>query len=553
MFGLPAMEDYEATRASFRLEVPSGFNFAFDVIDRRAAEADKTAFLFVDRSGETVHEHSFAELSRASNRFANVLRGLGAAKGDFAFVMIPRIPAFYQVLMGCAKLGVVAMPGTNLLQPKDIAYRIAKSRARIAIVTAAHAAKVDQVRGDCPSLERLIVVGGAAEGWVSYDIACSEAEATLDRGALEPVGAEDLMLAYFTSGTTAFPKMVPRSHAYGYAHAITGRYWMDLREDDVHWTLSDTGWAKAAWGMVYSPWMMGATVVLYDGDLRFDAEAHLKLIGKLGVTTFCAPPTIYRLFAQMDLAAYDLGTIRHSISAGEPLNPEVIRVWKAATGTEVHDGYGQTETVNIVANYPCLPIRPGSMGKPAPGMDVRIVDEAGREVAEGEVGHIAMRLTEPYPPGLFRGYYEDDEANARCFRNGWYYTGDTATRDADGYIWFVGRADDIITSAGYRISPFEVESALQEHPAVAESAVVGKPDALRGEIVKAYVILAPGFQASDELAVEIQDFVKSQTAPYKYPREIAFREALPKTISGKIRRVDLRAEAKAEAEALTQK
>ena len=547
MIELPKMVDYEVARANFQLEIPQGFNFGFDVIDRRAREADKTAYIFVDRSGEKIEQRSFGHLSRASNRFANALGRLGARKGDLAFVMIPRIPAWYEVLIGCAKTGVVAMPGTNLLTPKDIEYRVNKSAARLAIVTAENAPKVDQIRERCPTLERLIVVGGEREGWTSFESACRAASEELSRGDLEPMGADDTMLVYFTSGTTAMPKMVPRDHAHALAHAITGRYWMDLEEDDIHWTLSDTGWAKAAWGMLYSPWMIGSAIVLYDGDPKFDPDIHLRLIGKLGVTTFCAPPTVYRLFAQSDLGQYDLGSIRHSISAGEPLNPEVIRVWAKATGTQLHDGYGQTETVNLVANYPCLPIRPGSMGKPVPGLDVGVVDDHGDAVADDEVGHIAVRLGEPHPPGLFRGYYQDQAADAQCFRGGWYYTGDTATRDSDGYIWFVGRSDDLISSAGYRISPFEVESALQEHPAVAESAVVGKPDELRGEIVKAYVTLAPGHEASDRLVKEIQDFVKRQTAPYKYPREIEFRDDLPKTISGKIRRVDLRAEAKSEA------
>jgi len=547
MFDLPKMTDYETARGRFRLDVPEDFNFAFDVIDARAQAADKTAFITVDRSGQNIEHHSFADLSRASNRFANVLSSIGAAKGDFAVVMIPRLAAWYQVLVGCFKTGVVAMPGTNLLRPKDIAYRINKSGARIAIVTAEHVAKVEEIRADCPSLEHLIVVGGEADGWLGFEAACAGASDRFDRADGPALKARDMMLAYFTSGTTAYPKMVPHTHAYAAAHAITGRYWMDLGEDDVHWTLSDTGWAKAAWGMLFPPWLMGATIVLYDGDPRFDVDAHLNLIGRLGVTTFCAPPTIYRLFAQTDLGQYDLTTIRHSISAGEPLNPEVIRVWQSATGTTPHDGYGQTETVNIVANYPVMEVRPGSMGKPVPGLEIDIIDDDGRVRPVGEVGQIGVRVTEPYPPGLFAGYYQDDAANAECFRNGWYYTGDTATRDADGYIWFVGRADDIITSAGYRISPFEVESALVEHPAVAESAVVAKPDSLRGEIVKAYIILAPGHEATDGLKTEIQDFVKQQTAPYKYPREIEFRETLPKTISGKIRRVELRAEAAAES------
>ncbi len=543
MVYLPKMTTYGAGRQSFKFEVPEYYNFGFDVIARRAEEADKTAFIFVDRSGERIEHHSFSDLDRASNRFGNVLRGLGAAKGDFALMMIPRLPAFYEALIGCIKTGVVAMPGTVLLTPKDIEYRINKSRARLAIVTEDNAAKVDQIRAACPTLEHFIVVGGEREGWVDFGAACAGASDRLGRDEVEPTRAEDMMLVYFTSGTTSLPKMVPRDQSYALAHAITGHYWMDLKESDIHWTLSDTGWAKAAWGMIFPPWLAGATNVLHDADPRFDTEMHLKLIGRLGVSTFCAPPTVYRLFAQTELGGYDLGSIRHSFSAGEPLNPEVIRVWHATTGTEVHDGYGQTETVNIVANYPEMPVRPGSMGKPVPGLDVNIIDDDGKIVPDGEVGHIAVRVTDdPYPPGLFHGYYEEPEANAKVFRNGWYYTGDTATRDADGYIWFVGRADDIITSAGYRISPFEVESALQEHPAVAESAVVGKPDELRGEIVKAHVILAPGHDPSDALKVEIQDFVKNLTAPYKYPREVVFRETLPKTISGKIRRTELRAE-----------
>jgi len=546
MIELPKAGGYERMRSAVRLAIPEFYNFGFDEIDRRAREADKTAFIHVSRSGETMSHHSFSDLAAASNRFARVLMDLGAAKSDFAFVMIPRVPAWYEVMIGCIKAGVVAMPGTNLLTAKDIEYRINKSRAKIAIVSADGADRIEAIRARCPSLEHLILIGENRPDWVTYEDACAAASNCLERADAPPSRAADMMLAYFTSGTTAFAKMVPRDHGYALAHAITGRYWMDLGEDDIHWTLSDTGWAKAAWGMLFPPWLMGAAVVLYDGDPRFNADAHLRLIGRLGVTTFCAPPTVYRVFAQAALGNYDLGSIRHSIGAGEPLNPEVMRVWKGATGTEIHDGYGQTETINIVANMPGLTVRPGSMGRPVPGVDVDVVDDEGAPVADGEVGHIAVRMTDPHPLGLFHGYYADAAANQQCFRHGWYFTGDTATRDADGYIWFVGRSDDIIASSGYRISPFEVESALQEHPAVAESAVVGKPDALRGAIVKAYVIAAPGYESSAALEKEIQDFVKGQTAPYKYPREIEFRDALPKTVSGKIRRVELRAEAEAE-------
>ncbi len=532
--------NYKKIRDSYNLEIPEFYNFGFDVIEKRALEDDKTAFIYVSRDGSKIENHKFSDLNNDSNRFANVLCQLGIKKGDFAFVMIPRIPAWYQVMIGCIKTGVIAMPGTNLLTSKDIEYRINKSRAKLAIVTSESAEKIDDIVANCPSIECLIVIGGDRKGWINYDKICAESSTQLLREDVSKTRADDTMLAYFTSGTTAFPKMVPRDYGYAMAHSITGDYWMDLKKDDIHWTLSDTGWAKAAWGMLFPPWLIGATIVLYDGDLRFDAEKHLQLIKKLSVTTFCAPPTVYRVFAQTDLSNYDLSSIRHSISAGEPLNPEVMRVWKDMTGTDVYDGYGQTETINIVANIPGVEVRPGSMGRPVPGVEVDIIDDKGNVVPDGEVGHIGVKITSPYPPGLFRGYYDDEVANAECFHDGYYFSGDTATRDKEGYIWFVGRSDDIISSASYRISPFEVESALQEHPAVAESAVIGKSDKIRGSIVKAFVILAEGYKASTELEKDIQDFVKAHTAPYKYPRSIEFRESLPKTVSGKIRRVELR-------------
>ena len=537
--------DYEAARRDFKLDIPGNFNFAFDVVAKRGREADKTALIAIDKTGEHVVKHSYSDLDRDSNRFAHVLMDLGAAKGDFAFVMIPRLAAWYHVLLGCMKTGVVAMPGTNLLTAKDIEYRVNRSKAKMVIVTSEHVEKVEEVKHKCPTLEHLIVVDGAApRGWVSMAEACAAASDSLDRASVPANTSTDPMLIYFTSGTTSMPKMVERDHAYGLAHTITQKYWMTLNEDDIHWTLTDTGWAKAAWGLVFPPLLGGSAIMLYDGE-GFNAHQHLKIIEDHKVTTFCAPPTIYRLFAQMDVSGYDLTSLRHCLGAGEPLNPEAMRSWKAATGCDIYDGYGQTETVNIVANYPGMEVRPGSMGRPVPGIDLNIIDDEGNVVDDGVVGDIAVRITDPYPLGLFPGYFEDPEGTARSFRNGWYYTGDTATRDADGYIWFVGRSDDIISSAGYRISPFEVESALIEHPAIQESAVVGKSDEIRGEIVKAYVILAPGHEGSDALTMEIQDFVKNITAPYKYPREIEYRTALPKTISGKIRRVELRAEAEA--------
>ena len=537
---LPKMTSYDDL-ASFNLDIPEYYNFGFDVIEKQALEDDKTAYIAVDHTGESISYHNFSDLNDRSNQFANVLKDMGINKGDLAFVMIPRIPAWYEVMVGCCKLGAVPMPGTNLLMPKDIKYRINASEASIAIVTAENAERVDEIRDQCPTLKHLIVIGEQRDKWTNYDNAVASASSELDKDSLQATRSDDIMLVYFTSGTTGMPKMVQRDHGYALAHCITGRYWMDLDRDDIHWTLSDTGWAKAAWGMLYGPWQMGAAMVLYNGA-GVDIDLHLKLIKKLGVTTFCAPPTLYRMFAQQDLSKFDLSTIRHSMGAGEPLNPEVIKIWQAATGGSIYDGYGQTESVCLVANYPCMPVRPGSMGKPSPGLDVQVVSDMGEPVEVGEIGNIAVRITEPYPPGLFKAYWKDPDATERSFHHGWYFTGDTATIDEDGYFWFVGRSDDVITSSGYRISPFEVESTLLEHPAVAESAVVGVPDDMRTEIVKAFIVLANGYSADDALKKEIQQFVKTSTAPYKYPRLIEFKESLPKTISGKIRRVELRAE-----------
>jgi acyl-coenzyme A synthetase/AMP-(fatty) acid ligase len=350
------------------------------------------------------------------------------------------------------------------------------------------------------------------------------------------------MVLYFTSGTTGYPKMVLHTQAsYGLGHEITARFWMDLRPGDLHWTLSDTGWAKAAWGLLFGQLRLGAAVFLWDQRGKADFDRTLSMIGEHRVTTFCGPPTVFRAVVLGDLRRYDWTSLRHVVSAGEPLNPEVMREWRQATGLQIHDGYGQTETVNLVANYRCLPVRDGSMGKPTPGFDVRVVDDAGGVLGPGETGHIGVRIAPERPVGLFREYWRDPQATTNSVIGDFYDTGDLAWTDDDGYLWFVGRADDVITSSAYRIGPFEVESALVEHRAVAEAAVVGKPHPLRGEIVKAFVALKPGYEPSDELARKLQDHVKRVTAPYKYPREIEFLPELPKTVSGKIRRVELRA------------
>ncbi len=535
--------DYEYARKHYSLEVPGQFNFAFDIVDAKTAiSPEQTAIVAVSGDGNDVRPISYHWLTQSSNQFANALHSLGLSAGDFAAVVIPRVPAWYTVMFACMKLGVISMPGTSLLTGKDIAYRVQKSSAKAVIVGEEHCDLIDAVRENCPSLTIFIVVGKARAGWLSLNDLCVAANDQFDRDAFPKNNAEDTMMAYFTSGTTSMPKLVPRSYAYGLAQLATGLFWMDLQPDDLHWTLTDTGWSKAAWGMLFPQFLLETTFVLYDGRGTFDADLHLRLIKELGVTTFCAPPTVYRLFANMDLSSYDLNGLRRSFGAGEPLNPEAIRNWEQHTGTIIADGYGQTETVNIVANFPDVPVRFGSMGKPVPGFDVDVIDDDGNRLANDEIGHIAVRITEEWPPGLFHGYFtvSEQETDKRAFKHGWYYTGDTATRDADGYLWFIGRADDLITSAGYRISPFEVESTLIEHEAVVESAVVAKPDDVRGEIVCAFVVLAEGVAGNDALVKTIQGFCKTQSAPFKYPREIHFVESLPKTISGKIRRVELR-------------
>jgi len=538
------MTDYEATHRSFKLEVPEYFNYTRDVIDAWAARSpDKPALLAVESDGSNGWQITFGELSERSKKAAAFLIALGVGRGDRIFVMLQRVPEWYDVLLGCFRIGAIPMPGTPLLTERDIEFRITVADAVAAITDPEGAAKVDAVRNSCPSLEHLVVVGGDAGGWSRLD---SSAIADDGNTGVE-TRADDPLLIYFTSGTVAHPKMVLHTQAsYGIGHEITARFWQDLNSNDLHFTFSDTGWAKAAWGKLFGQWSIGACNLLWDVRGKPDFELMLRLIEKHGVTTFCAPPTVYRALVLMDLGNYDWSRLRHCVSAGEPLNPEVIKVWEGATGLMIYDGFGQTETVNVLANYRCMPVKAGSMGKPTPGFDVNVVDDDGAELGSGSEGHVAIRVKPERPVGLFQEYWRDPDATAGAFRGDWYYTGDRAYVDDDGYFWFVGRSDDVIISAGYRIGPFEVESALVEHEAVAEAAVVGKPDPARGQIVKAFVVLAPGFEASDDLALAVQDHVKQVTAPYKYPREIDFVEDLPKTVSGKIRRVELRERAAAQ-------
>jgi len=534
-----AMQDYETTYRDATMDVPEFYNFGFDVVDRWAKDRTKLALISVDPSGEEAEQHTFWDLKMLSNKFANALRDLGITKGDRVFVMLPRIPQWYVVLVGMMKLGVIPMPATTLCTPRDIEYRINQAEAVAAITDLENAPKVEEAAGACASLKHLIMAQGEKRGWLNYQQQIENSSSILE--GVEPTRSDDPLLIYFTSGTVGYPKMVLHTQAsYGIGHVLTAKYWQDLGPTDLQWTLSDTGWAKAAYGKLFGQWAQGAAIMQHNAKGRFDAQQTLKMVAKYGVTAFCAPPTAYRMMVLEDLKKFPTPDLRHCTSAGEPLNPEVMRQWEDGTGLTIYDGYGQTETVLLVANYQCLPVRPGSMCKPVPRFVIGIVDDYGSELPDGEEGQIAVKVKPNRPVGLFQEYWRDTEAMERSFVGDWYLTGDKGYRDADGYFWFVGRADDVIISAGYRIGPFEVESALIEHPAVAESAVVASPDPVRGEIVKAFVILKPGYVSSDELVVSLQDHVKTATAPYKYPRAIDFVTELPKTISGKIRRVELR-------------
>ncbi len=535
----PNMENYEETYQNFVLEVPEHFNFAFDVVDRWAEDHTKLALISVDPTGEHAEKHTFWEMKVLSNKFANLLLRLGLKKGERAFIMVPRLPQWYIAVLGMIKLGVVPMPATTLCTPHDIEFRLNRAEATIAITDLENASKIEEVVTNCPSLKHILLVDGSKRGWINWQDEETTMSAHLETG--EPTRSDDPLLLYFTSGTVGPPKMVLHTQAsYAIAHTTTAKFWQDIRSTDVQWALSDTGWAKMAYGKLFGQWTQGSTILQHNARGRFDPDLTLRIIQSYGVTTFCAPPTAYRMMVLEDLSSYDLSNLRHCTGAGEPLNPEVMKVWEDGTGLTIYDGYGQTETVLLVGNYPCNLVKPGSMGKPMPGYHVAIVDDDGTELPAGEEGQIAVKVRPHRPVGILKEYWKDPEAMDSAFYGDWYFTGDKAYMDEDGYFWFVGRADDVIISAGYRIGPFEVESALIEHPAVAESAVVASPDELRGNIVKAFVILAPGYTPSEELTHSIQEHVQHVTAPFKYPRAIEYVSELPKTISGKIRRVELR-------------
>ncbi|MEQ8230310.1 MAG: AMP-binding protein [Gammaproteobacteria bacterium] len=537
-----AITNYAEARADFTWDPPARFNFARDVIDRWGEDAALTAIRWVDDDGNEA-SLTYAGLAARSRRFANALTAAGVQRGDTVVVMLGRNLEWWEILTACLRMGAVASPGTTQLSPKDIAYRMNAAKATCFITDPANAAKLDQVASECPTLKARILVGGERDGWLAYDAITANASEDF---ATADTAFEDDALCYFTSGTTGYPKMTIHCHGYGLAHRITGKYWLDLRPGDLHWNISDTGWAKAAYSSFFGPFNQGATLFVHHSAV-FDAKKSLDLLARYPVTTLCGAPTVYRMLVLEDLAACSFPALRHCVGAGEPLNPEVIETWKRATGITIRDGYGQTETVLVCGNFPFLEPRFGSMGKPMPGIEMAIIDHAGTPLGPNEEGDIAIKVKPTRAPGLFMDYRGDPERYAACFVGDWYITGDRGYVDEDGYFWFVSRADDVILSAGYRIGPFEVESALIEHPAVAESAVVESPDETRGAVVKAFVVLARGYEGSDALVKELQEHVKNVTAPYKYPRKIEFVDGLPKTVSGKIRRVELRAREKGQA------
>lgn len=514
------------------------WNFGRDIMDRWAGERPQATALYVIKPDGQVQVTTFEDLRRFTNHLVTRFRAQGLGPGDPVMVVLGKHPAFWPVMVALIKLGAVPMPGTTQLTARDLLYRLnlSGSSALVAIPDI-----VDRVIADpelAPRLQKRWIAGGARQGWETLPDLDAQLPVSDDHG--NPTREEDPCLVYFTSGTTGHPKMVLHNQAYPRAHRTTGIGWIGLGPEDLHWNVSDTGWAKAAWSSLFGPWMAGAGIVVDPLTGKFDAAAMLQILATHPISSLCAAPTVYRMVVQEDLTRYRFAHVRSAVGAGEPLNPEVIDTFRRHTGLTIRDGYGQTETVLIVGNAPGMTVKPGSMGMPSPGFDIDVIDDDGQRLADGREGDIAVYLGNGRPEGLFVEYWKSPEETQSRMRGSWYITGDRAIRDEDGYFWFVGRADDVILSAGYRIGPFEVESALLEHPAVVEAAVVSSPDPVRGEVVKAFIVLRADTAPSDALVAELQEHVKSVTAPYKYPRKIEFIGELPKTISGKIRRVELR-------------
>ncbi|NLM73645.1 MAG: AMP-binding protein [Clostridiaceae bacterium] len=518
------------------------YNFAYDVVDRLALEnPSKLAMVWCNDQGQEKYI-TFGEMKEYSDKTASYFLSLGIKKGDAVMLIMKRHYEWWYCMMALHKIGAIAIPATNQLLTKDIVYRVNAASVKAVVATSDGnvTEMVDEAQKETETLKIKIVTRAHREGWHNYEEGINSAPQFVRPEGEERPKAEEIMLMYFSSGTTGMPKMVAHNHYYSLAHIPTAVYWHNVDPDGLHLTVAETGWGKAVWGKLYGQWLAETAVFVYDFD-RFNSDDLLKRIEKYKVTSFCAPPTIYRFLIKEDLSKYNLSSLKYGTTAGEALNPEVFNRFKELTGIELMEGFGQTETTLCLLTATWMKPKPGSMGKPSPAYEVDLVDEEGNSVEPGQVGEIVLRIDKEKPTGLMIGYYRDEEKTNQAMHDGLYHTGDTAWRDEDGYYWYVGRTDDIIKSSGYRIGPFEVESVIMEHPSVLECAVTGVPDPVRGNIVKATIVLAKGYAPSEELKKEIQEYVKTHTAPYKYPRVIEFVDELPKTISGKIRRTEIRA------------
>ncbi len=512
------------------------FNFAFDIVDEIADKhPDKLAMIHISRDGQE-RKFTFRDMKRFSAQAANYFTSLGIKRGDRVMLVLKRHWQFWPSILALHKLGAVAIPATNQLQAHDFEYRFQAAGVSAILCTADGdvANQVDIAQQTCPDMTIKILVGGKRDGWHDYDTESPLFTRKYSRPADAPCG-DDTMLMFFTSGTTGYPKIAAHSYKYPLGHYITARYWHGVQRDGLHFTISDTGWGKALWGKLYGQWLCEGAVFTYDFD-RFNAAEILPMFAKYHITTFCAPPTMYRMMIKQDLTHYDFSSVVRATTAGEAMNPEVFRQFERLTGLRLMEGFGQTETTLSIANLMGNSHKVGSMGKPVPLYDIQLLDPDGNPVSAGITGEICIRTSEKVPCGLFKGYYNEPEKTQDVWHDGWYHTGDTAWRDEDGFFWYVGRVDDVIKSSGYRIGPFEIESVIMELPYVLECGVSAAPDDVRGQVVKASVVLTKGTEPSDALKKEIQEYVKSHTAPYKYPRIVVFRDELPKTISGKIQR-----------------
>ncbi len=532
-------EDEKGLLKEINFKNEDSFNFAFDVVDAIAKKnPDKLAMIHISRDKEE-RRFTFNDMKRASNQCANYFKSLGIKKGDRVLLVLKRHYQFWFSILALHKIGAIVIPATNQLLAHDFEYRF-KAAGVSAIVCTNDgdvANQVDIAEKTVGALKNKIMVGGAREGWRDFDSEYSLYSTHFYRNEETPCGKEP-MLMFFTSGTTGYPKIALHSYTYPLGHYITAKYWHGVSEDGLHFTISDTGWGKALWGKLYGQWLCEGAVFTYDFD-RFDAADILPMFKKYNITTFCAPPTMLRMMIKQDISKYDLSSVRHMTTAGEALNPEVYKQFEKATGLQIMEGFGQTELTLCIANLMGDTHRLGSMGKPTPLYDVDIVDSEGNSVPDGETGEIVVKTKDKVPCGLFLEYYQDEDKTKQVWHDGYYHTGDTAWRDEDGFFWYVGRVDDVIKSSGYRIGPFEIESVIMELPYVLECGVSAAPDEVRGQVVKASIVLTKGTEPTEELKKEIQSYVKEHTAPYKYPRIVVFRDSLPKTISGKIQRNQL--------------